>query len=77
VQTELYVEWLFPPAAIAAPGFNPAASVDFTNLVMAQDVALCALNQRGLAAAPFQSGVLMPEEYVLHEFHGWLRQQLS
>ena len=29
VQTELYVEWLFPPAAIAAPGFNPAASVDF------------------------------------------------
>lgn len=75
-QTELYVEWLFPPAAIAAPGFSPAAAVDFTNLVMAQDVALCALNQRGLAAAPFQSGVLMPEEYVLQEFHGWLRQQI-
>jgi Rieske 2Fe-2S family protein len=77
VQTELYVEWLFPPAAIAAPGFSPAAAVDFTNLVMAQDVALCALNQRGLAAAPFQSGVLMPEEYVLHEFHDWLKQQLT
>jgi len=75
-QTELYVEWLFPPAAIATPGFSPAAAVDFTNLVMAQDVALCALNQRGLAAAPFQSGVLMPEEYVLQEFHGWLRQQI-
>jgi Rieske 2Fe-2S family protein len=77
VQTELYVEWLFPPAAIATPGFSPAPAVDFTTLVMAQDVALCALNQRGLAAAPFQSGVLMPEEYVLHEFHDWLRQQMN
>jgi Rieske 2Fe-2S family protein len=76
-QTELFVEWLFPPAAIAAPGFNPAPAVDFTNLVMAQDVALCALNQRGLAAAPFESGVLMPEEYVLHEFHAWLREQIN
>jgi Rieske 2Fe-2S family protein len=76
-RTELYVEWLFPPAAIAAAGFSAAPVVDFTNLVMAQDVALCALNQRGLAAAPFESGVLMPEEYVLHEFHDWIRNQRS
>ena len=76
-QTELYVEWLFSPEAIAAQGFDPSPAIDFTNIVMDQDVALCALNQKGLAAAAFGSGVLMPEEYVLRELHNFIRSALE
>ena len=76
-QTELYVEWLFSPEAIATEGFNPAPAIDFTNIVMDQDVALCALNQKGLAAEAFKSGVLMPEEYVLKSFHNFIRTALE
>ncbi len=72
-RTELHVEWLFSPEAIAADGFDPTPAIDFTNLVMDQDAALCALNQKGLGSAAFRTGVLMPEEYVVHQFHHYVR----
>ncbi len=76
-KTELYVEWLFLPSAMAAPEFDITPIVDFVDLVMAQDAALCALNQKGLSASAHESGVLMPEEYVVHDFHNWIRGALK
>ena len=76
-RTELRVEYLFTPATLASPGFDLANIVDFTNLVMSEDAAVCELNQRGLRALPHTAGVVMPEEYLIGRLHAWIRLQLA
>ncbi len=76
-QTELTAEWLFEPETLAAGDYDISNVVGFGKLVMEQDAKACALNQRGLHAAPLEHGVLMPEEYVLHRFHTWVREGLE
>jgi glycine betaine catabolism A len=76
-KTELRVEYLFSPGTLADPGFDLRNVVDFTNLVMTEDAEVCELNQRGLRAGPHARGVVMPEEYVIRQFHDWLRAELA
>jgi hypothetical protein len=39
---------------------------------------VCELNQLGLHAIPHaQGGVVMPEEYVVRQFHEWLSAELA
>jgi Rieske 2Fe-2S family protein len=76
-ETELRVEYLFREETLAQPGFDPGNIVDFTNLVMTEDARVCELNQRGLHAAPHEAGVVMPEEYLIREFHEWIEAQLA
>jgi Rieske 2Fe-2S family protein len=76
-KTELRVEYLFSPESLADPGFDLRNVVDFTNLVMTEDAEVCELNQRGLRAGPHARGVVMPEEYVIRQFHDWLRAELA
>jgi Rieske 2Fe-2S family protein len=76
-QTELRVEYLFSPQTLADPQFDMRNVVDFTNLVMTEDAQVCELNQRGLHAAPHVRGVVMPEEYVIRQFHQWVNSELS
>jgi len=76
-KTELRVEYLFSPETLADPGFDLRNVVDFTNLVMTEDAEVCELNQRGLRAGPHAHGVVMPEEYVIRQFHDWLRAELA
>ncbi|MEO1191894.1 MAG: aromatic ring-hydroxylating dioxygenase subunit alpha [Pseudomonadota bacterium] len=76
-QTLLEAEWLFPEEALARPDFDPTPQVDFAITVLEQDAWACEINQQGLAARPFQQGVLMPEEYYLAEFHDWYRGALG
>jgi glycine betaine catabolism A len=76
-QTELRVEYLFSPEALANPQFDMRNVVDFTNLVMTEDAQVCELNQRGLHAAPHVRGVIMPEEYVIRQFHEWVGSELT
>jgi Rieske 2Fe-2S family protein len=76
-KTELRVEYLFAPQTLADPQFDLRNVVDFTNLVMTEDAAVCELNQRGLRAAPHARGVVMPEEYVIRQFHEWLHAELA
>ena len=76
-KTELRVEYLFSPETLADPGFDLRNVVDFTNLVMTEDAEVCELNQRGLRAGPHARGVVMPEEYVIRQFHDWLRAELA
>ncbi len=73
---ELRAEFLFSPAALATPGFNLRKVVDFADLVMSEDAHACEINQRGLKASPHRSGVVMPEEYMVHSFHQWVRARL-
>jgi len=76
-QTELRVEYLFSPETLASPGFDMRNVVDFTNLVMTEDAQVCELNQQGLHAAPHAGGVVMPEEYVIRQFHEWIAAELA
>ncbi len=76
-ETELRVEYLFSPQTLADPGFDMRNVVDFTNLVMTEDAQVCELNQQGLRAGPHARGVIMPEEYVIRQFHEWLRAELA
>jgi Rieske 2Fe-2S family protein len=76
-KTELRIEYLFSPETLADPAFDLRNVVDFTNLVMTEDAEVCELNQRGLRAGPHARGVVMPEEYVIRQFHDWLRAELA
>jgi Rieske 2Fe-2S family protein len=76
-KTELRVEYLFSPETLADPAFDMRNVVDFTNLVMTEDAQVCELNQMGLRAGPHVRGVVMPEEYVIRQFHEWLRAELA
>lgn len=76
-QTELTAEWLFPPETLADPAFDPANIVEFAALVLEQDAEACELNQRGLRSLRHETGVLMPEEYYLKQFHDWVRNELG
>jgi Rieske 2Fe-2S family protein len=75
--TELRVEYLFSPQTLARPGFDMRNVIDFTNLVMTEDAGVCELNQRGLRASPHVRGVVMPEEYVIRQFHEWVHSELA
>jgi Rieske 2Fe-2S family protein len=50
---------------------------DFTNTVMTEDAQACELNQRGLRALPHDRGVVMPEEYLIRQFHAWIQAELA
>jgi Rieske 2Fe-2S family protein len=76
-RTELRVEYLFSPQTLADPQFDLRNVVDFTDLVMTQDAEVCELNQQGLRARPHERGVVMPEEYVIRQFHEWLHAELA
>jgi len=74
---ELTAEWLFEREALDDPAYDAENVIGFETLVMEQDGRACELNQRGLHAAPFEHGVLMPEEYILKRFHDWVRAGLD
>ena len=76
-ETELTTEWLFPAATLADPKSDTAKAIDFVTTVLEQDADACELNQRGLRAAPHKSGVLMPEEMYLYDFHQWVKERLG
>ncbi len=75
--TELRVEYLFAPEALAHPQFDLHNVVDFANRVLGEDCEVCELNQRGLHAVAHARGVLMPEEYALAQLHAWIRAELQ
>ncbi len=76
-RTEIRAEWLFLPEVMAAPDFDMANVVDFATLVLQQDGEAAEMNQRGLRAAPFRQGVLMPQEFDVYRFQQWVLGQLA
>lgn len=75
--TEMTVEWLFSPEALADESYDPTNVTDFVEQVIREDMAACEKNQLGLHAAPLEAGVLMPEEYYLKDVHDWVRRELA
>jgi glycine betaine catabolism A len=74
---ELRVEYLFSRETLSAPAFDMSKVVDFTNQVMIEDAEVCEINQRGLRARDHVRGVVMPEEYVIRQFHEWVASELA
>ena len=60
--TTVICEFLFHPAEMAKPGFDPADAVDFWDLVNRQDWAICESVQRGMMSRVFRSGYYAPME---------------
>lgn len=75
--TEMSIEFLFLPETLADPERNIGSAVEFTNIVMSEDAAICEVNQRGLHALAHAKGVLMPEEYAIRQFQDWVKAELS
>jgi Rieske 2Fe-2S family protein len=62
-------EYLFRPEVIAAPGFDPADIVEFTELVAGQDYVVCERVQRGVRSRAFTQGVLAETDALLDGFN--------
>jgi len=61
-------QWLFPPEAVARPGFDPAYAVDFWDRTNRQDWRACESLQRGVASRGFRPGVLTDREHDVYRF---------
>jgi glycine betaine catabolism A len=75
--TAMSIEFLFLPETLAAARYDIMNAVEFTDIVMSEDAAICELNQRGLHALPHAAGVLMPEEYAIRQFQDWVKAELA
>ena len=65
--THVITEYLFAPETVASPSFDPSPVVEFSELVAAQDYAVCARVQRGVASKFFTGGVLSTkDDLVIH-----------
>ena len=61
-------QWLFPPEAVAQPGFDPSYAVDFWDLTNRQDWAAVESVQRGVASPRFVPGILSGSEDAVYHF---------
>jgi Rieske 2Fe-2S family protein len=76
-KTELQVEWLFSEETLADKSIDIEKAAGFAKLVMQQDAFVSELNQKGLHCIQHKQGVLMAEEYDVHNFQNWVREQLK
>lgn len=76
-QTELVVEWFFDPTTLERADFDLENCIALGRLVVEQDARVCELNQRGLHSMRHEAGVLVAQEYGVHEFQEWVRQALN
>ena len=76
-RTELVVEWLFEPATLERPDFDLEHCVALGRAVVEQDAHVWELNQLGLHSMRHGHGVLVAQEYGVHEFQQWVRQAME
>jgi Rieske 2Fe-2S family protein len=76
-EVELTAEWLFPKTTLADPEYKMSNVVDFGILVMKQDASISEVNQRGVYNLGKSSGVLMPEEYIIKNFHQYIKKKIK
>ena len=76
-EVEVNVTWLLPRGAAetCADGIRPI--LELGRLIVQQDGHVCEINQRGQKSGRHEAGVLVPQEWALHEFHQWLRDRLA
>jgi len=76
-QTQIQAQWLFRPEVLENPDFDAAGVAAFATQVIEEDGAAAELNQKGLHSIRHERGALMPEEYAVHSFQRWVKDQLD
>lgn len=66
--TRVECQWLFPPEALARPGFDPAYAVDFWDRTNREDWGAVESVQRGLDSERFVPGILTEDEDSVYAF---------
>jgi glycine betaine catabolism A len=66
--TRITCEWLFEPATMARPDFDPGDAVEFWDLTNRQDWHVCELQQRGTASQSWTAGRYSNAEPSVHAF---------
>jgi hypothetical protein len=67
-RTRVICEWLFDPATIAEPGFDPTDAYEFWDLTNRQDWHVCELQQRGTRSRSWVAGRFSNQEPTVHAF---------
>ena len=76
-RTRLNASWLLPPKSMEQPGFSLEKLVELGEMVVREDGRASELNQKGLRSNRHKSGVLVPQEIFVRDFHDWVRAQLA
>lgn len=66
--TRIECQWLFDPAALADPGFDPTEAVELWDLTNRQDWDAVESVQRGIASPWYRPGVLAHDEDAVYQF---------
>ena len=67
-RTDYEIEYLFEPSAVESDDFDPSAVCDFSNLVLAQDNAVCERTQRGVSSRSFDRGMFAARDSLCWDF---------
>ena len=76
-RTTIVTEFLFHPAEMARPGFDPSDAVEFWDLVNRQDWTICESVQRGMGSRMFQSGYYAPMESWSLDIRRYIGERLG
>ncbi len=74
---ELTIDWLLPGESSEVTASQLQHMLELGRRVIEQDSRACEINQRGLKSLSHRHGVLVPQEYAVHEFHQWLRERCA
>ncbi|HEU4648639.1 MAG TPA: aromatic ring-hydroxylating dioxygenase subunit alpha [Gemmatimonadales bacterium] len=76
-RTTIICDFLFHPAEIAKPSFDPSDAVDFWDLVNRQDWHICEGVQRGMRSRMFHSGFYAPMESWSLDIRRYIGEKLG
>ena len=77
-RTRVTCDWLFDPAVMARPDFDPMDAVEVFDLVNRQDWEVCELTQLSMTSKAFRSGgVYVPAERHIRTFADFIEAMLS
>jgi Rieske 2Fe-2S family protein len=76
-KTEVTMEILYDQSAPGKHDGDIKKINDFLELVMNQDCRICEVNQKGMHSNRFEHGVLVPQEYEVHNFQQWVLRELG
>lgn len=77
-QTRIVCDWLFDPATMAQPGFDPSDAVGFWDMVNRQDWEVCELTQPGMTSKAYRAGgTYAPNERHIRAFNDYILDKLG
>ena len=77
-RTRVTCDWLFDPAVMARPDFDPVDAVEIFDIVNRQDWEVCELAQLGMTSKAYKSGgIYVPSEQHIRAFADFVLERLE